>query len=230
MAGGLGSRLRPLTDDTPKPLLKIGGKPVLEIIIDNFLAQGFRRFFISINYKSEQIRDHFADGSEWGAEIRYLEEDRRLGTAGSLALIEEPPAAPFVVMNGDLLTKVSFQNLMDFHAEQRSVATMCVREYDFQVPFGVVETDHTKIISIEEKPRQRFLVNAGIYVLNPEALGFISDDTSQDMTYVFESLIKADMETAVFPIREYWLDIGRLDDFEQANSDFENLFEDSSSK
>ena len=230
MAGGLGSRLSPLTDDTPKPLLMIGDKPVLEIIIENFIAQGFRRFYVSVNYKSEQIKDHFGEGSKWGVEIRYLEEKERLGTAGGLALIEDRPTAPFVVMNGDLVTKVRFQNLLDFHAEQKSKATMCVRDYDFQVPFGVVETDHTKIISIEEKPKQRFLVNAGIYVLDPDVFGFISDDSHQDMTQVFEGLIEAGLDTTVFPIREYWLDIGRLDDFDQANSDFAKIFLDSSSR
>ncbi len=228
MAGGPGSRLRPLTDDTPKPLLKVGDKPVLEIIIDNFVAQGFRRFYISVNYKADQIKDYFGDGSKWGAEIRYLEEKERLGTAGALALIEDRPTAPFVVMNGDLMTKVNFQNLLDFHTEQKATATMCVRDYDFQVPFGVVETEHTKIISIEEKPKQRFLVNAGIYVLDPDVFEFVSGGGHQDMTHVFDSLIKAGRDTTVFPIREYWLDIGRLDDFDQANSDFANIFLDSS--
>jgi dTDP-glucose pyrophosphorylase len=230
MAGGLGARLSPLTDDTPKPMLKVGDRPVLEIILDNFLAQGFRNFYVSVNYKSEQIMEHFGDGSKWDAEIRYLEEDKRLGTAGALALIEDRPAASFVVMNGDLMTKVNFQNLLDYHAEQKSKATMCVRDYDFQVPFGVVKTDHTKILSIEEKPKQRFLINAGIYVLDPEVFGFVSDGSHQDMTQVFEQMIEAGLETTVFPIREYWLDIGRLDDFDRANSDFTNIFLDSSSQ
>lgn len=230
MAGGPGSRLRPLTDDTPKPLLKVGDKPVLEIIVNNFVAQGFRRFYISVNYKADQIKDHFGEGSKWGAEIRYLEEKERLGTAGALALIEDRPTAPFVVMNGDLMTKVNFQNLLDFHTEEKTKATMCVRDYDFQVPFGVVETENTKIISIEEKPKQRFLVNAGIYVLDPDVFGFVSDGDHQDMTNVFDSLIEAGMDTTVFPIREYWLDIGRLDDFDRANSDFANALLDSSSR
>ncbi|MDA1091485.1 MAG: nucleotidyltransferase family protein [Proteobacteria bacterium] len=230
MAGGLGTRLSPLTDDTPKPLLKVGNKPVLEIIIENFVAQGFRRFYISVNYKADQIRDHFGDGAKWDVEIRYLEEDERLGTAGALALIDDRPTTPFVVMNGDLMTKVNFQNLLDFHTEQKSTATMCVRDYDFQVPFGVVETDHTRIISIEEKPKQRFLVNAGIYVLDPDVFGFIADAGHQDMTHVFEGMIEADLNTTVFPIREYWLDIGKLEDFDQANSDFADIFPDQPSK
>jgi dTDP-glucose pyrophosphorylase len=220
MAGGLGTRLSPLTDDTPKPLLKVGDKPVLEAIIENFVAQGFSCFYISVNYKSDQIKNYFGDGSKWGAKIRYLEEKRRLGTAGSLALIDECPTSPFIVMNGDLVTKVNFQNLIDFHTEQNSKATMCVRDYDFQVPFGVVKAKHTKIISIEEKPKQRFLINAGIYVLDPDVFKTISDGDHLDMPDIFDILIKAGEDTTVFPIREYWLDIGHLEDYDRANSEF----------
>ncbi len=224
MAGGLGSRLRPLTDECPKPLLKVGSKPLLEIILENFLEYGFRKFYISVNYKAEMVKEHFGDGSRWGIEIRYVHEDRRLGTAGALSLLPERSTLPLIVMNGDLLTKVNFQHLLDFHAEHRARATMCVREYDFQVPYGVVRIDHHRVLGIDEKPVQRFFVNAGIYVLEPEVLGLIPSATYFDMPELFTRLIGQNHETAVFPIREYWLDIGHMEDFARANGDFPEVF------
>jgi len=220
MAGGLGTRLHPLTADIPKPLLKIGDKPILESIIGNFISYGFSRFFISVNYKSELIEDHFGDGSQWGIQIEYIREDKKLGTAGALSLLPERPTMPLLVMNGDVLTKVNFEQLIEFHLEHRAEATMCVREYDFQVPYGVVKFDQHRISSIEEKPIQRFFVNAGIYVLEPSVLGEIPHDTYFDMPTLFERLVEARRETAVFPVREYWLDIGRIDDLERAQGDF----------
>ncbi len=224
MAGGLGTRLSPLTNDRPKPMLNVGNKPLLETIIENFVEQGFHRFFISVNYMAGMIKDHFADGSRWGAQIHYLEEDRKLGTAGALSLLPEPPTSPFLVMNGDLLTKVNFRHLLDFHREHRAQATMCVREYDFQVPYGVVRLDGQRIAGIDEKPVQRFFVNAGIYVLEPEALQLVPRDTFFDMPSLFEKLIAENRETAAFPIREYWLDIGQLADYDRANGEFAGVF------
>ena len=225
MAGGLGVRLKPLTDDVPKPLLRIGGKPILETILENFLEYGFNRFYISVNYKGELIEQYFGDGSRWGAEIRYLHEKEKLGTAGALSLLPEQPALPLLVMNGDVLTKVNFQQLLDFHLEHKALATMCIREYDFQVPYGVVKIDKYRIYSIEEKPVQRFFVNAGIYVLEPETLSLISKNEYFDMPTLFEKLVANKRETAVFPIREYWLDIGRMDDFQRAEIEFGKVFE-----
>lgn len=224
MAGGLGTRLKQLTADTPKPLLKVGSKPILETIVDNFIEQGVSRFFISVNYKSEMIEEHFGDGSRWGVQIEYLREDKKLGTAGALGLLEEKPSAPILVMNGDLLTKMNFVQLLDFHAEHLSTATMCVREYDFQVPYGVVTLDQHRILSIEEKPIQKFFVNAGIYVLEPKVLELIQQDSYLDMPSLFNQLVTQEKNTAVFPIREYWLDIGRIDDFERAKVDFDKVF------
>ncbi|GFO66059.1 nucleotidyltransferase family protein [Geomonas paludis] len=225
MAGGLGSRLKPLTDDTPKPLLKVGGKPILETILENFIHYGFTNFRISVNYKGELIEDYFGDGARWGAHIEYLREDKKLGTAGALGLLPERPSLPVLVMNGDVLTKVNFQQLLEFHREHRALATMCVREYDFQVPYGVVTVDNHRILNIEEKPVQRFFVNAGIYVLEPEALDLIPKDTFFDMPTLFEKVVSQQKETAVFPIREYWLDIGRMDDFQRAEGEFGKVFE-----
>ncbi len=224
MAGGLGTRLHPLTETAPKPLLSVGDKPLLETILESFVHYNFHRFYISLNYKGEMIKDHFGDGSRWNAEIRYIEEDRRLGTAGALRLIPQRPETPIMVMNGDLLTRVNFQYLLDYHRQHLSKATMCVRAYDFQIPFGVVKIEGTRIKEIDEKPLQSFFVNAGIYVLEPELIDLIPADQYFDMTTLFETVIEAGHTTAVFPIREYWLDVGRMDDLSQANGEFDRVF------
>jgi dTDP-glucose pyrophosphorylase len=226
MAGGLGERLRPLTDDTPKPLLNVGNKPLLHSILESFIEQGFVNFFISVNYHADIIKGYFGDGQRWNVNINYLEEKSRMGTAGALTLLPEKPEHPVFVMNGDLVTRVNFQSLLEYHVDQNASATMCVREYDFQVPFGVISIKNNRITAIDEKPVHRFFVNAGIYVLNPNLIEQIPQDDRTDMTQVFESAIATDLETAVFPIHEYWLDIGRIDDLEQAKSDFNNGFND----
>ena len=222
MAGGLGSRLQPLTEDKPKPLLSVGDKPILETILESFMEQNFRKFYISVNYKADAIKAHFADGGKWNAEIRYLEEETRLGTAGALDLIPERPELPLLVMNGDLLTRVNFQDLLDYHRDQKAQATMCVREYDFQVPFGVVEIEDHHILSIDEKPVHRFFVNAGIYVLEPGLIDLIPKGEYFDMTDLFARAIEEGQETQAFPIHEYWIDVGRIDDLDRANHDHEN--------
>lgn len=224
MAGGLGSRLRPLTDDCPKPMLRVGSKPILETILDNFIEYGFQRFYFAINYKADVITRHFGDGSRWGVDIRYLREEQRLGTAGALSLLPESAEEPLVVMNGDLLTKTNFQQLLDFHAIQAGLATMCVTEYDFQVPYGVVRTKDSRILGIDEKPTHRFFVNAGIYVLEPSVLGRIPSETYFDMPALFDLLIADGHNASVFPVREYWLDIGHMDDFERACMEFPHIF------
>lgn len=224
MAGGLGSRLGELTRDCPKPLLKVGNKPVLETILDNCREYGFHRFYIAVNYKAHMVKEYFGDGSRWNVDIRYLEEDKRLGTAGALALLPEKSDLPLVVMNADVLTKINFKHLLDFHDEHNSSATMCVREYEFQVPFGVVRIDSHQLKEIQEKPVHRFFVNAGIYVLTGDAVSLVPRNHYFDMPALFENLLKKGYETAAFPIREYWLDIGRTADFERANDEYCEVF------
>jgi dTDP-glucose pyrophosphorylase len=224
MAGGLGSRLRPLTDYAPKPLLKVGTKPILETILQSFVEHGFVNFYISVNYMAEQIKSYFQDGSKWGVSIRYLDETQRLGTAGALSLLPEQPTDPIFVMNGDLLTKVNFQHLLDFHNQHNYPATMCVREYEHQIPYGVIKANEHRLISIEEKPTHHFFVNAGIYVLNPRTLQLIPKNQYYDMPTLFDTLLANDSGTSIFPIREYWLDIGRMSDFEKANIEFTGEF------
>lgn len=219
MAGGLGKRLMPLTANLPKPLLEVGGKPVLEAILESFAEQGFKRIFVSLNYKAEMIRSHFGDGHRWGVQIEYLQETSSLGTAGALSLLPTRPSAALVVMNGDLVTKTNFHSLLQFHAGQSAAATMAVREYDFQVPYGVVRIGDDRITAIEEKPVQKFFVNAGIYVLSPEAVELVPKDTFFNMPTLFERLIAENRKTAAYPLREYWLDIGRLDEYERARQE-----------
>jgi dTDP-glucose pyrophosphorylase/predicted transcriptional regulator len=220
MAGGLGERLGELTKETPKPLLKVGDKPILEIILESFLAQGFHRFFMSVNYKSQMIEDYFGDGSRWGATIQYVRESKRLGTGGSLSLLPDMPKEPFFVMNGDLLTKVNFKGMLEFHETQAQLATMAVREYDVQIPFGVTELEGHKITGLVEKPVKRFFVNAGVYVLSPQCLPLIPKEEFFDMPNLFQKLITSGFNTSSFPIHEYWLDIGRLSDFQRANVEY----------
>ncbi|WP_040294820.1 nucleotidyltransferase family protein [Beggiatoa alba] len=220
MAGGLGTRLRPLTEHCPKPLLKVGNKPVLQTIIESFREQGFTHFYLSVNYKAEMIEAYFGDGSAFDVNIRYLHEKERLGTAGALTLLPDVPTEPLIVMNGDLLTKVDYRHLLDFHVEHQAAATMCVREYDFQVPYGVVQIDNHRILGIQEKPIQRFFVNAGIYVLQPNLLSLIPKETFFDMPTLFEQALTEKRETVVFPIREYWIDIGQMADLERAKIEF----------
>ena len=224
MAGGEGVRLRPMTEDSPKPMLKVGGKPIIETIIENFIEFGFRRFFFAVNYKAEIIEDYFGDGSDWNVQIEYLREEAKLGTAGALSLLPEKPNAPIVVMNGDVLSRINFEQLMNFHQEHHAAATMCVREYDLQVPYGVAEVDSYRLIALEEKPVQRFFINGGIYVLNPEVLAHIQPNSYCDMPTVFNNLIAEKAETVVFPVREYWLDLGRMEDFARAQIEFTKVF------
>ena len=224
MAGGLGTRLTPITEDRPKPMVHVGPRPILETILDNCREHGFKNYYLSVNYKANMVKEYFGDGSRWGVSIRYLEESKRLGTAGPLSLLPERPTKPLLVINGDLLTKINLHQLLDFHAENGARATMCVREYDFQVPYGVVRIDKQRVVSVDEKPVQRFFVNAGIYALEPDTLDLILPDTLFDMTSLFQNLIEGKSATAAFPIREYWLDIGRLNDLERAQIDYNVLF------
>lgn len=224
MAGGRGSRLEALTRETPKPMLKVGSRPLLETIVRSYANQGFRRFWLAVNYKAEQIEAHFGDGAALGVEIRYLREQQRLGTAGALSLLPEPPALPVVVTNADLLTKEDYGHMVDRHVESGADATMAVRDYEMQVPFGVVRERDGCIEAIEEKPVQRFVVSAGIYVLSPQALSLVPSACYFDMPALFDAMLRERMRTRCHYIDGYWLDIGRQGDLERANLDFAEVF------
>jgi len=225
MAGGFGSRLKPLTDETPKPLLKVGSKPILETILKQFIEFGFHNFFVSTHYKAEMVRDYFGSGSQWGVRIEYVHEDKPLGTAGSLGLLPSDLSdLPILMMNGDLLTKVNFNQLLSYHIEQGGIATVCTREYDFQVPYGVIETNNYNVTNITEKPIHKFFVNAGIYVLESDLVSMVDGLGYLDMPNLLEQQIKNNKQVNTFPIHEYWLDIGQIDEFERANQEISTVF------
>ncbi|MEC4726563.1 nucleotidyltransferase family protein [Shewanella sp. D64] len=220
MAGGFGTRLKPLTDRCPKPMLKVGNKPLLEIALSNFIQAGFTNFYISTHYMPEQIKQHFDDGSQWGINITYVHEETPLGTGGAVGLLPKNiPQLPTIVMNGDILTKVDFQLLLKFHDENNADATMCVREYDYQIPYGVISGEGSRITDMVEKPIQRFFINAGIYVINQDIVKSVTANSYIDMPTLLEQKIAEKGEVLMFPIHEYWLDIGRMGDFQQAQVD-----------
>lgn len=225
MAGGFGKRLRPYTDDCPKPLLEIGGKPILETIIENFVKSGFRQFFIAVHYRAEQIKNYFGSGDRWGVSITYIDELEPMGTAGAIGLMpEDLPDVPLIVMNGDILTQVDFTRLLAYHNEQQSIATMCVRQYEYQIPYGVVTLEQQRIVGIEEKPLQHCLANAGIYVLDHSLIQSIAQQKKLDMPTLFNQQIALGETVSMFPVNDYWLDIGREADFLRAQGEFAQYF------
>lgn len=225
MAGGLGSRLLPLTKEMPKPLLKLGERPILESIILRFSDVGFHDFYISTHYMPEKIQNYFGDGSKFGVKIQYVNEKKPLGTAGAIGLLPSSlPKLPIIMMNGDVLTKVNFESLLKFHNDQSSIATMCIREYDVQIPFGVVNFQNQLLTSIKEKPINKFFVNAGIYVFEPELIGSVSKNTSIDMPSLLEKQINDGESISIFPIHEYWADIGSINEYQSAKNSFKNGF------
>jgi len=220
MAGGLGTRLKPLTDACPKPLLKIGQKPILEIILENFVNAGFHKFFISTHYLHHMVKEHFGNGSSWGVSIEYVHEMEPLGTAGALGLLPtRDMSLPLVMMNGDLLTNVNMDDLLTFHKQHKVEATVCVRKYDYTVPYGVVESDDDRVTNIMEKPTHSFFVNAGIYVLSPELVKSVQGTGYVDMPDLLTQKISAGNKVNMFPVHEYWLDIGQMDDFHKAQDE-----------
>jgi dTDP-glucose pyrophosphorylase len=225
MAGGFGTRLKPLTDNCPKPMLKIGKKPILETVIRSFVKAGFRNLYISTHYMPEIIKNHFGNGDEFNAEIHYIHEEIPLGTGGALGLLpaDLPIDLPLIMINGDVLTNIDFERLLKFHNESCADATMCVREYDYQIPYGVITGDGNKIISMEEKPIHRFFVNAGIYVVSPHIFKGVPTNHRIDMPTLLEERMRQNDNVLMFPIHEYWLDIGRMDDFNRAQADINSL-------
>jgi len=222
MAGGLGTRLRPHTEKCPKPLLPVAGKPMLEHIIERAKTDGFEHFVLAIHYLGHMIEDYFGDGSKWQITIEYLREENPMGTAGALSLIQPRPTTPILVSNGDILTDVKYGEIVDFHHRQNALATMAVRLYEWQHPFGVVQTRGVEIQGFEEKPIYRTHVNAGVYVLEPEALDYLQENEPCDMPTLFDRTLDAGKRAVVYPMHEPWLDVGRESDFEEANNSFKS--------
>jgi dTDP-glucose pyrophosphorylase len=219
MAGGDGSRLRPLTDAVPKPLLRVGGKPLLEILIERLRACGVSRFFVTVRYKSEMIERHFGDGARLGVRIRYVREDEPLGTAGALTRLPEPLAEPFFLVNGDILTRCDFRAMLDFHQRWHADLTVGTVPHTVEVPYGVLQVEGERLAGIDEKPRLDFVVNAGVYVVAPGALTLVPRDRPFDAPALIALLKQAGRAVVAFPIREYWLDVGQQGDFHRANQD-----------
>lgn len=225
MAGGEGRRLRPLTESTPKPLLSVGDRPILETIIKQFVDAGFRRFFLAVHRQAGQIRKHLGSGKSLGVDIRYILEKKPLGTAGALSLLPRGLKHPVLVMNADVLTKIDLKALLEFHEEEGNHATLCVREYDFQVPYGVTVIKGHRLLRMVEKPTQRYFVNAGIYVVEPRALTRLRRGVCRDMPEFLEELRKRRPgSVGCFPIREYWIDIGRMDEYQRAQAEYGRHF------
>jgi dTDP-glucose pyrophosphorylase/CBS domain-containing protein len=221
MAGGVGSRLRPLTEDLPKPMLPVGDRPLMERIIEQLRRAGFRRVSVTTHYHPEKIIEHFGSGEDFGIELNYITEDSPLGTAGALALMKEP-GEPFLVINGDILTQMDFRAMLDFHRKHEADLTVGVRQYGLQVPYGVVEVEGPRIRRLREKPYFSFFVNAGIYLLEPSLHRYIPNSKHFDMTDLIERLLSEGRPVVSFPIVEYWLDIGERADYDQAQRDVED--------
>lgn len=221
MAGGLGTRLRPLTEKIPKPLVAVGGRPLIDTIIDRLVAQGLTRITLCVNYLGYMLEDHLGDGTRYGAHFSFVREDKRMGTAGALSLLKQRPLTTFFVMNGDILTTVDFQSMLDFHRAGGAQATMAVNNYSFEVPYGVVDVAERNITALREKPKYSFLVNAGIYIFEPDVLDHVPANEYFDMNSFFDRMIDQKLNVAAFPVREQWLDIGRPDDLQRANNAFD---------
>lgn len=218
MAGGMGTRLRPHTENCPKPLVSVAGKPMLEHIIERAKLEGFSHFVLAIHYLGHMIEDYFGNGERLGVRIDYLREQSPLGTAGALGLLDPRPDAPFVVTNGDVITDIRYGELLDFHIRHNAAATMAVRVHEWQHPFGVVQTQGVEIVGFEEKPVARSHINAGVYALDPGALSVLSADAHCDMPTLFERLQADAKRTVAYPMHEPWLDVGRPDDLIVANN------------
>ena len=224
MAGGFGTRLRPLTDSCPKPMLEVGGKPMLETLINNFKSYGFYKFYISTHYLPEVIMDYFGNGDKFEVEITYVHEENPLGTGGALSLLPDSlPKQPLIMINGDILTNVDFSKVLVFNVKQESDTPMCVRDYEIKIPFGVIEGEGHNITAMVEKPTYRYFVNAGIYIISNEIIASLPNNEYLDMPTLFERKQGEGFKTLKFPIHEYWLDVGRHDDFKKAQLDINTL-------
>jgi NDP-sugar pyrophosphorylase family protein len=217
MAGGKGTRLRPLTNETPKPMLPVGGRPLLETMLEQVRDAGFSRVLMAVNYRADVIEDHFGDGSRFGVAIDYIHEPQQLGSAGALKLARGKLDEPFIVINADLLTNVNLSALMRFHRDDRNLITAGVRRFVLEVPFGVIELHGSRVTELNEKPSLEFFVNAGIYAVSPEAVILIPPEKQLfDMTDLIEAVLTQGGRVGAFPVREYWLDIGQVSDYQRA--------------
>ncbi len=219
MAGGEGRRLRPITDEIPKPMVKVGDSPILEKIVRGLQSSGIDRIYVSVNYQGQVIEDYFQDGSRFDVSIEYLREAKKLGTAGALSLLPEVIEEPILVINGDVLTKVNYSRLFDFHTKHRSVMTIAATDYHIKVPFGVLELAGHYVLGLQEKPEQQVFCNAGIYIIDPDMIRLVPKDNAYDMTTLLQDIVREGLPVSVFPIHEYWVDIGEKESLKRARED-----------
>ena len=223
MAGGEGRRLRPITEHIPKPMIEMNGKPILENIINSLSRSGIVNIFISLNYKADVIESYFKDGSDHNVKIGYLRENKKLGTAGALTLLPDVPSKPIVVINGDVITKANFLRLIEFHNQHRCVMTVAAIQYMLKIPYGVLNLSGQYLLGIKEKPKQKFLCNAGIYMINPEIVSIIPKNMEFDMIDLIREVVRRGLPVTTFPIHEYWIDVGEIDDLKKARDTLEEL-------
>ncbi|MCX6056668.1 MAG: nucleotidyltransferase family protein [Chloroflexi bacterium] len=221
MAGGFGSRLQPFTAQTPKPMLPVGGRPVMEVILEKLRLAGIQKINVTTHYLPEKITEHFGDGKDFGVELSYVNEEEPLGTGGALGLLPQP-TGPILVVNGDVLTQVNYRAMLAFHKENLADMTVAVRQYEFEIPYGVVECDGVRIKALREKPRIEHFINAGIYLLSPSVYDYIPSGKHFNMTDLIQWLIDAGRIVVSFPVNEYWLDVGQPKDYARAQQDVEN--------
>jgi len=224
MAGGLGTRLYPLTKKIPKPMLKVGAKPILETIIEQLKSFGYKNIILSLNYKGEIIQNYFQDGSNFGVDIKYVKEKKRLGTAGAIRLARKYLDKSFLVINGDILTKMNFEQFMQYHTKHKNLITIATRKYELEIPYGVVKIQEESVINLREKPTIEFFISGGIYCLEPAVIDEIPRDKYFDITELINIYLSKGEKVGSFPITEYWMDIGQMEDYNQANMDYEGLF------
>jgi dTDP-glucose pyrophosphorylase len=219
MAGGEGKRLRPITESIPKPMIELGNKPLLESIICNLASHAITSIYLAVNYKRKIIEDYFGDGSGFGVSIHYIREPKKLGTIGALSLLQELPSEPFIVMNGDVVTGINFARLIDYHTQHRAMLTTAASQYNLSVPYGVLDLAGHFVLGVKEKPTHTLFCNAGIYVLEPDVVPMIPHDTRYDITTLIDELVARGFPVSAFPLREYWVDIGKKDDLQKAIDD-----------
>jgi NDP-sugar pyrophosphorylase family protein len=222
MAGGKGTRLMPLTQNCPKPMIKVAGRPILERLILHLVGFGIRKVYISINYHGDMIQTYFGDGSFFGCSIEYLSEKEALGTGGALSLLPKQPNHPFIVMNGDLVTQVNIARLLEFHEQVKAEATIAGRTYQVELPYGIIETDEDRLVKLQEKPLIHYLINAGIYVFNPEVLSLVPNEQYFPIIRLFDVLLEKKAFVGVYVLNEEWIDVGRHHELQRANGIFIN--------
>lgn len=224
LAGGKGTRLKPYTTVFPKPLMPIGDKPILEIVIQQLKSYGFNEITIAVGHLAELIMTFFNDGSKHGIKIRYTREDKPLGTAGPLALIKDELKETFLMMNGDVLATIDYSDLINYHKRNKAIATIALNKREVHIDFGVVEIDDSKIVKYTEKPKISYLVSMGVYVFEPEILKYIRPNEYLDFPDLIKRLISNEETVKGYVYDGYWLDIGRPDDYERANKEIEVIF------